>query len=78
MSRDGGDASEPDREHAAEPTPASPGSPAESAPEGGRLLVWVRRNRARLEILAIGAIALGGIVCMCLATLLIVWRLSTE
>ena len=39
---------------------------------------WARLNRSRLEILAIAAVALGGIVCMCLATLLIVWRMSNE
>lgn len=36
-----------------------------------RIAGWFRANRARLEILAIGATAIGGIVCMA-ATILIV------
>jgi hypothetical protein len=44
--------------------------------EGHRIAAWIRQNRAKLEILAIGGIALGGIVCMVVATLLIVWRMA--
>lgn len=39
---------------------------------------WFRHNRAKLEILAIGAVAIGGIVCMVLATFVIIWRLAGE
>jgi alpha/beta superfamily hydrolase len=44
--------------------------------EGHQIAAWLRQNRAKLEILAIGGIALGGIVCMVVATLLIVWRMA--
>ena len=37
-----------------------------------------RRNRARVDILVIGAIAVGGIVCMAIATALVVWQLSRQ
>ncbi len=51
-----------------------PGTLADARAEGHRIAAWVRRNRTRLEILAIGTIALGGIVCMVVVTLLMVWR----
>ena len=50
------------------------GAMVDARAEGDRIAAWVRQNRALLEILAIGAVALSGIVCMVLVTLLIVWR----
>ena len=45
-------------------------------PDGNRrggLAGWWRTNRDRISILAIGAVALGGIVCMFLTVLAIVF-----
>jgi len=33
---------------------------------------WFRQHRARIEILAIGGVAIGGIVCMALTVLVII------
>jgi len=37
---------------------------------------WVRENRAKAEILAIGGLAIGGIVCMMVSTVLIIIGLT--
>lgn len=66
-------AAPPGQEAPAAPTP--PPTLADARAEGRRLLERIRQNRAKLQILAIGGVALGGIVCMALATLVIVWRL---
>jgi len=63
-----------DSQGSPEPAAAEPSGRADARAEGRRIVAWLRQHRARLEILAIGAVALGGIVCMVLVTLLIVWR----
>ena len=64
------------------PADAAPEDPAaEAAPElppPTNPFELYRRNRARVDILVIGAIAVGGIVCMAIATALVVWQLSRQ
>ena len=49
-------------------------------PPGGSFMAppvqWVRENRAKAEILAIGGLAIGGIVCMMVSTVLIIIGLT--
>ena len=52
-------------------TSAEPGIRFMANPVG-----WVRENRAKAEILAIAGMAIGGIVCMALATVLIIIGLT--
>ena len=59
-----------------ETVPEERGGAAQDRVDGRRIVAWARQNRAKLEILAIGGVALGGIVCMVIATLVIVWRLA--
>jgi len=53
--------------------PSGDGSPPPTEPTRRRIAGWWAKNRDRLSILAIGGVALGGIVCMFLTVLVLVF-----
>lgn len=52
----------------------SPEPGANTAAEPGRVGRWWRAHRPRIELLAIAAMAIGGIVCMALTVLVLITR----